>query len=297
MHAAEQRSEDARLVLEIVARDPAAMQRLLTAFEAESDPVADLRDRAAGIHHEPSDEERALANEEQRILFGRPQADTRAVEAQRSIIAERQQRVIHEAALDSAVRAVLDAAVQQPSEAGAVLSEAAIPTSRRPTAWIAVALIGGFVLGAIVAAQFSHAGQPATGDSPTPHAASSLPTAEPGSPAAAQRWLAISQAGTPTFPYAGDLRTLGVAAGSIRFIQTDLSGASLWVGRTSQDFCLLLTNPPSSGQQDPATVTTTCGTPVAITHSPLSISTSTFQYTWDGESISVRMRAGESPGN
>jgi hypothetical protein len=299
MHAAEQRSEDARMALEIVEGDPAARQRLVSAFAADGDPVAELRNRAAGIPHEQSDEERAQANEEQRILFGRPQGDSDAFEAQRAIIAGREQHAQQDAALDAAVRAVLDAVVQHPLEVGEVTPETAATgtgntTARRRTAWIALALVGCFALGVVVAAQFSHPGQPA---SPTPLVAASQPAIGSGSPAAAQRWLAIPQADAPRFPYAGDLRTLGVAAGSIRFIQTDLSGASLWIGRTSQDFCLLLTNPPSATKQDPATVTTTCGTPVAITHSPLSISTGAYQYTWDGQSISVRMRAGGSSGD
>jgi hypothetical protein len=287
MYTGDRRAEDARQALELVRARPELARVLIDNYDGDGSALEALTQLVAELTpHERSTQEIADERARQKALFGPPMPESDEA------VAREQRRASRSESLDRAVSPVLRAAREEQPTADAGADLAVTPSERqsepqlrpRPRLPIVVALVASFVLGLLIAGGLARYAPPRAMATPPPTALPSV-AAQVGYPADALTWFTGTKASGPPFPYPGDLRTLGVVPDTIRFIETDQSDSTLWIGRTTQNLCLIWTG---TTQQGPS-AETTCGTPSAFAHAALTISTKGMLYSWNGRTITVTL--------
>lgn len=99
------------------------------------------------------------------------------------------------------------------------------------------------------------------------------------SASAATAALKAKQSAADVFPLPSFTKTLDVEPASIHRILTTNDGLTLWIGRTSEDICLLFSGPDATSSLDAGS---NCATPSEFGTDGLTLSDGKDQWSWNG---------------
>jgi hypothetical protein len=245
-----------------------ARAKFLAAYTGDEDAVAALREAAdPGAPSAASEARAERLKNWQRIAYGRtatPDEVDAAAHARDEIAWEEDHRAVIAAALESAVLASVDAPVPNHGESAAAFRGTAAepvdapaePAEARHTGMrfsvpvvIAVAVVGVAVGALVTTGAFATRPIPTVTETPNVEFESSGADAHVGtsitrtySTKQVDGWFAATAETADTFPQPNYLSFIGLHDSNTRFVTTQATGWSLWVGKSTSGITCLLIN-------------------------------------------------------